>query len=236
MSLDCKIPLAKTKLLFYNYYHMSSISQTESQFILENKPYLTKAEMATLLDKEGRNLDKKILQLLKKGSLLSLKKGFYSSKEYIEKQPPQAREYLANILYYPSYLSLEYALAKEGLIPEAVYVYTSIALKPTQTFTNSLGTFIYRSIKPDLFSGYTSTRFTENYQIKIASRAKALFDLLYLKVLPDTSSGKRQVIADLRINWSLVNIDDLREFQGYVEASQSPKMKQVSRIVSKQIL
>lgn len=215
---------------------MSSISQTKSQFILENKPYLTKAEMAALLDKQGRNLDKKILQLLKNGSLISLKKGFYSSKEYAEKQSPQTQEYLANILYYPSYLSLEYVLAKEGLIPEAVYAYTSITLKPTQTFTNQLGTFIYRSIKPSLFCGYAPTRFVENYQIKIAKAAKALFDLLYLKALPDTSSGKRQAIADLRINWSLFNRDDLREFQGYAEASRSPKMEQVSRIISKQIL
>ncbi len=214
---------------------MSSNSQIENRFLLENKPYLTKQEVALLLQKKGKNLDKKILQLLNNGYLLSLKKGLYTSKEYIDKKPPQAREYLANVQYYPSYLSLEYVLQKEGLIPEAVYAYTSITLKPTQTFTNSLGVFIYRTIKESLFTGFQLVRYNESYQIKIASKAKALFDLLYLKSLPDTVSGKKQELLDLRINWDSITRDDMKEFDRYVSISQSPKMGQSANIISKLI-
>ena len=221
--------------LFYNYYHMSSNPQIDNRFLLENKPYLTKQEVALLLQKKGKNLDKKILQFLNNSYLLSLKKGLYTSKEYIDKNPPESREYLSNVLYYPSYLSLEYVLQKEGLIPEAVYAYTSVTVKPTQTFSNSLGVFIYRAIKEPLFTGYQLVSYNENYQIKIASRAKALFDLLYLKSLPSTVSGKKQELLDLRINWDGITSDDTEEFDRYVTISQSPKMRQIATIIFKLI-
>lgn len=212
---------------------MSSNSQTDNTFLLENKPYLTKQEVALLLQKKGKNLDKKILQLLKSGYLLSLKKGLYTTNAYIKNQSPQAREYLANVVYYPSYLSLEYVLQKEGLIPEAVYTYTSITLKPTQTFTNTIGTFMYRTIKQQLFTGYQSTLYTGQYQIKIATKAKALFDVLYLKPLPSTVAGKKRELIDLRINWSTVTQEDMMEFNKYVKLSQSPKMEQTATIIAK---
>lgn len=214
---------------------MSSNSQIDNRFLLESKPYLTKQEAALLLQKKGKNLDKKILQFLNNGYLLSLKKGLYTSKAYLDKNPPQAREYLANVQYYPSYLSLEYVLQKEGLIPEAVYAYTSVTLKATQTFTNSLGVYIYRTIKEPLFTGYQLVSYNEDYQIKIASRAKALFDLLYLKPLLNTVSGKKQELLDLRINWSSLTSGDREEFDTYVDISQSPKMRQVAAIISKLI-
>lgn len=212
---------------------MMGNSETNSTFLLENKPYLTKQEVAVLLQKKGKNLDKKISQLLSTGYLISLKKGLYTTKEYIENQSPQSREFLANMQYYPSYLSLEYVLQKEGLIPEAVYTYTSVTPKPTRTFTNKLGTFIYRNIKEPLFTGYQLVRYTENYQIKIASRAKALFDFLYLKPLPSTVSGKKQVLEDLRINWNNITREDIEEFNRYVDVSASKKMKQITTIISK---
>jgi len=208
-------------------------SQIDNELLLESKPYLTKMEVSLLLGKKGKNLDKKISQLLKKGDLISLKKGLYISKSYIEKELPLTLEYVANVQYFPSYLSLEYVLQKDGLIPEAVYAYTSISLKPTQIFRNRLGTFIYRTIKSQLYTGYQLVRYNQNYQIKVASKAKALFDLLYLKPLPTTARGKEQVIADLRINWQNFSRSDLDEFAVYVNLSNSPKMNQVMRQIAK---
>lgn len=208
-------------------------SQSKNASLMETKPYLTKQEVEVLLQKKGKNLDKKISQLIQKGYLLYLKKGLYTTQAYIERQSPKSREYLANIQYYPSYLSLEYVLQKEGLIPEAVYAYTSITSRATQTFANDLGTFIYRSIKQPLFTGYQLVRYTENYQIKIASKAKALFDLLYLKPLPRTVSGKKQVLLDLRINWDAIQQEDKEEFNRYVDLYSSQKMKQLATIIYK---
>ncbi len=213
---------------------MMGNSQMNNAFLLESKPYLTKQEVGFLLQKKGKNLDKKISLLLKKGDLLHLKKGLYSTKVYADRMRSTSfGEYLANIQYYPSYLSLEYVLQKEGIIPEAVYGYTSISPKPTQRFVNDIGTFIYRSIKEPLFTGYQLTRYTEQYRIKIATRAKALFDLLYLKPLPPTLAGKKQEVLDLRINWDMFGREDRQEFNTYARLSCSNKMKQVANIILK---
>lgn len=222
--------------MFYNYYHMSSNSQTYSTQMLESKPYLTKQEVGFLLQKKGRNLDKKILQLLSRNYLLSLKKGLYTTDEYVKSSPKQVREFFANSLYYPSYVSLEYVLQSENIIPEAVYAYTSITLRPTKTFTNSLGTFIYRTVKPALFTGYESVRFTDNYTIKNATRVKALFDLLYLKSMPADVKAKKQELLDLRIRWESFNRQDVEEFNRYAALVQSRKMKDIAVIISKLIV
>ena len=213
---------------------MSSNNGIKNRLLLEQKPYLTRQEVGLLLEKNGRNLDKKILQLLKKKYLMTLKKGLYTSSEYVARQPPQSREYLANALYYPSYLSLEYVLQQEGILPEGVYSYTSITLKNTRVFTNPLGVFIYRNIKPSLFTGYQSVRYSQSYYLKIASRAKALFDLLYLKPMPQSLSGKKQeVLDDMRIQWELLTKQDREEFSRYVTLSQSKKMKQLVYIITR---
>lgn len=224
-------------ILFYNYYYMSSIFETNYQYLLEKKPYVTKTELSLLLGKQGKNLDKKVSQLLRKKELISLKKGLYINPLYLQLQKGRVEEYLANILYYPSYLSLEYVLQKEGLIPEAVYAYTSVTSKATRIFTNNVGTFLYRHLKPSLFTGYYYIRFIENYRIKIASKAKALFDFLYLRPLGRSQSSiSRALFEDLRINWDIVGEDDVLEFREYVISSKSQKMMLVGKVMERRIL
>jgi hypothetical protein len=62
---------------------------------------------------------------------------------------------------------------------------------------------------------------------------KALFDLLYLKPLPDSLSGKQQVLEDLRIRFDAITPADIKEFNSYVYLTHSPKMRQVSTIIAK---
>lgn len=215
---------------------MSSISETENGHLLEKKPYITKSELALILGKQGRNLDKTVLQLLKKNELISLKKGLYITPSYLALQKGRVEEFVANILYYPSYLSLEYVLSKEGLIPETVYAYTSATSKTTRRFTNTVGTFLYRHLKPTLFTGYSYIRFIETYHIKQATRAKALFDFLYLKPIKQSRHALSQALfEDFRINWSNFTKADRREFHEYVAGSDSQKMKLVKKEIDRRL-
>ncbi|MCB1148794.1 MAG: hypothetical protein KDK48_01395, partial [Chlamydiia bacterium] len=67
-----------------------------------------------------------ISRLVKEGELIRLKNGFFVITDKIkESQAPY--EQIANLLYGPSYLSLEWALAYYGMIPEGVYVVTSVS-------------------------------------------------------------------------------------------------------------
>lgn len=182
-----------------------------------------KSAAAVLIGKTGKNLDQKISRMVKIGYLKVLKKGLYVSSSFYEVADKESyAEYLANRLKQPSYLSLEYVLAKEGLIPEAVYALTSITVKTSRNFSNFVGSFIYRNIKDSLFCGYQIQK-RGNKTIYLASKAKALFDYLYLTKLIDID----REIHDLRINWNNFGRKDHREFNRYVRLSGSQKMATV---------
>lgn len=195
---------------------------------MENKPYLTKIELGVLLEKKERNLDKKISQMIRDEALIPLKKGLYLNRIFYLKNKINIEEYLSNIIFYPSYISLEYVLAKEGLIPESVFVYTCVTLKTTRKFNNKLGSFTYRKIKEKLFTGFVQKSYYDNYKIKIASKAKALFDYLYYKHLKALNE-----INDLRINWKNLDKVDLQEFLYYVDLSESKKMMKIYKFMKK---
>jgi predicted transcriptional regulator of viral defense system len=90
--------------------------------------------------------------------------------------------YLANKLYEPSYISLEFALSYHGAIPEVVYEITSVTTKATRRF-NALGKiFSYRRIKKQAFTGYFASK-QRGLTFIIAEPEKAFVDLTYLRVL-----------------------------------------------------
>lgn len=184
-------------------------------------PYFNKETAARLIGKTGRNLDAKISQLLKNGYLISLKKGLYTSTPFFQQTDKRKfGELLAGILRLPSYLSLEYALSLYGLIPEAGVNYTSVTVKSGRSFSNRFGTFLYRHLPQNLFVGSS----------KMASKAKALFDFLYLKKVVNI---KQEISGDLRINWDNFTKADFGEFKKYVVLSDSVKMNNILKEMEK---
>ena len=80
---------------------------------------------------------------------------------------------IANAICAPSYISLEAALAYYQLIPESVYTVTSVTTRKTIKFRTPVGDFEYRSIKPELFFGYTAIPYSDQ-RYKIAKMEKAM--------------------------------------------------------------
>ena len=79
-----------------------------------------------------------------------MKKGLYIfGEEYRRK--PYSREILANLIYGPSYISLDYALQHYGLIPERVEAITSVARGRSRKFSTPIGLFTYRMIPLNAF-------------------------------------------------------------------------------------
>ena len=80
------------------------------------------------------------------------------TKEYLSKISPEEinfyYEFLANVLYSPSYLSLEYVLSEYNIITEFSSNFTLITTNKTNYFSNKLGNFFYHTIKKELFSGF----------------------------------------------------------------------------------
>jgi hypothetical protein len=93
----------------------------------------------------------KVTTLLRNGSIIRVKKGIYVfGNEY--RRRPFCRELLANLIYGPSYVSLDYALSYHGLIPERVQTVTSITPKRGKRFATPVGLFVYRQTPMAFFS------------------------------------------------------------------------------------
>ena len=80
----------------------------------------------------------KIGALLRRGDIIRVRKGLYVfGPDY--RRGPWSREVLANLIYGPSYISLDYALAYYALIPERVEEVTSVTLSRSRRFDTPLG-------------------------------------------------------------------------------------------------
>lgn len=199
---------------------------------IERLPYFNKVTLGVALGKSGQNLDYWVKTRLKSGEIIALKKGLFVAKNYLLKNSGNNDfyRYMANIIRIPSYLSLEYVLSINNLIPEAIYTYTSVTTKSSRDFTNKLGNFSYRNIKKELFIGFNEIVVFDK-KIYIATKAKALFDYLYLKTYRNRTMLKYDIDEGLRIDWDEFNQEERKEFIYYVNLSKSTKMKRVLKYI-----
>ena len=122
----------------------------------------------------------KISDLLRKGMIIRVKKGLYIFGEDYRKRP-YSREILANLIYGPSYISLEYALQYHGLIPERVEAVTSVTTGRSRRFTSPVGLFIYRKIPLPAFRlGMDRVEAGDDRAFLIATPEKALADKIHI--------------------------------------------------------
>ena len=128
------------------------------------------------------------------GLFTRLKRGLYA----LHDQLPSEEE-IANLLYRPSYLSFEYALAAHSVLPEMVYAVTSATTKPSHTFAVEEKTYTYSTIKQGAFTGYVPIK-RDNRTILMAEPEKALVDYLYFVSLGKRTSNDRLAIANLDRN------------------------------------
>src|SRR3989338_11610708 len=117
-----------------------------------------------------------ILRLKKSGRIVSLKRGLYA---LADEQIPDL--YVANKLYAPSYISLEFALSYHGVIPETVYEITSVTTKATRRFETLGKIFSYRKIKKAAYTGYEIQK-QQGMSFYIADAEKAFVDANYLRL------------------------------------------------------
>lgn len=87
----------------------------------------------------------KITNLLRKNAIIRVNKGVYIfGPKYARR--PFSREILANMIYGPSCISLDYALHYHGLIPERAEAMTSVTTGRGRRFVTPIGLFIYHQI------------------------------------------------------------------------------------------
>lgn len=124
-----------------------------------------------------KSVHNKISELKKSGKLIRLKKGMYIVSPNVSGKL-LSEELIANHLYGPSYVSMEFALRYYGLIPESVYTVQSMITKHSKEFINSLGTFQYTQCSKEYFSIGIRQEIKELTSFIIACPEKALCDLI----------------------------------------------------------
>ena len=127
----------------------------------------------------------KISDLLRKGVIVRVKKGIYIFGEDYRRRL-FSREILANLIYGPSYISLEYALHYFGLIPERVEAVTSVTTGRSRKYATPVGLFSYRMIPLAAFRiGMDRIELDDGRSFLIATPEKALAD----KIRDDRGNG-----------------------------------------------
>lgn len=186
-----------------------------------------------LEDLSGLSADKNYLKTLfcryvKRGKLVRLKKNLYATRDFLEEMRRQNAlssytEFLANLLYPSSYLSLEYVLYHHQILTDVPVHLTCVTTRKTNHFTNALGTFFYHTLQKQLYCGFTLES-KNNFTIARATRAKALFDYLYLR---KNLLAASQEVKELRLNLGELNTKDRLELKKYIELEGSRRMRTI---------
>lgn len=156
----------------------------------------------------------KLSRLVKEGKYIPIVKGMYETDKTIPGY------LIAESIYGPSYLSFEFALSYHGLIPEAVYTFTSATFekKKKRKYDTPFGTFTYRDVPAKAYAYGVEIVRDGKYNYKIATAEKALCDQLYkTKGVANYKELQELLFDDLRIDelqLKKLNVDDINIFAG----------------------
>ncbi|MFH1684309.1 MAG: hypothetical protein ABIA67_05465 [Candidatus Margulisiibacteriota bacterium] len=195
-------------------------------------PFIRKDNFRILFPEiKDSSFNQNIKNWLKKGELIALKRGLYVFNDYWEKCPDKdgCLNYLSSIIYGPSYISKETALARHGMLAEAVYGLSSVTVKTTRTFSSSLGIFTYSNIKPVLYTGFGEQNYIGN-KYYVASKSKALFDYLYF-YKRKISQVNRKCVEEFRLKFELMQKEDWAEYVKYLKLADSRKMDKLYHLI-----
>lgn len=181
-----------------------------------------------------RRPNDKIAEWLRSGDLLALKRGLYVLGPQ-RRQEPVSLPLVANLLYGPSCVSLDYALYWHGLIPERVYEVTSVCLRRSRVFDNELGRFSYTTVPQSLFAvGVQRESVGEQVSFLMASPEKALCDKLLLTRhfrIQGASAMRDFLLQDLRVDEEALGKMDLSVVRAYADSGHKTRQMAALRAV-----
>ncbi len=178
----------------------------------------------------------KITDLIRKRIIIRVKKGLYVFGDRYRRHP-YSRELLANLIYGPSYVSLDYALDFYGFIPERSEALTSVTPGRSRKFSTPVGLFIYRQIPIQAYqAGMVRVEGDHRQAFLIASPEKALADkIISERGVPIVSPTEMRqfLVESLRIDVSIIQSLSIESIEEYARIYHSRKLRQMSRLVKR---
>ncbi len=153
--------------------------------------------------------NRRLVEWQHKNYIQKIRREYYCFKERIKDE--QFLFFAANKIYSPSYISMESTLAFYNLIPEGVFIITSLTTRNTASYSTPVGDFSYNHLKPTLFFGYRLLQ-VNGLSIKIAEPEKVILDFLYLKKLNSEDDINALRLNKFQIN-EIVDFDKLNQYQ-----------------------
>ena len=120
---------------------------------------------------ENEYLSDRVGYYVQTGRLLNPRKGVYAKPDYSPLE-------FANLLYTPSYISLEYVLQQAGVIFQYDARYTSVSYLSREIEADGR-VYNYRRIREDIIMDTTGI-FRNKGNVNVASPERAILDMLYL--------------------------------------------------------
>lgn len=142
--------------------------------IKEIRPIFTLTDLKIIFSNQPIS-SKQLSRWQESGYILKLKNGVYLLADYQSSVHPFL---ISNVLYQPSYVSMESALYEYGFIPDVTQSITSVSAKKTWSAEVLGSRFDYKKIKRDCFIGYGASKYL-NYDVMMAEPEKALADFCY---------------------------------------------------------
>ncbi len=172
------------------------------------------------------NPDSKIQRLVAEGKLFVVTRGIYETDCNV------SGHCLAGVIYGPSYLSFEFAMGFYGLIPEAVYTFTSATFgkKKKKQFDNVFGVYTFRDVPDEVYPCGVELKEEKGYSYWIASPEKAVCDMMY-KASPmnNLKELKELLFNDLRID---ENVFKSLDYDKMIDLSKLYKKKNHKLLIS----
>jgi predicted transcriptional regulator of viral defense system len=145
-----------------------------------SKKLFTLSDLVLLTGDKRSSLSVQLSRMVRSGIIERPVRGWYANPF-----APPSDEELAMVIRQPSYLSLEYALARHGVLSQTVHVHTLVTTRLPYTFRMGRRVFEYHQVKKDLFRGYQK----EGY-VLVAEPEKALLDLIYVRLVRGRDIGR----------------------------------------------
>jgi hypothetical protein len=169
----------------WNFFPVSCIIKPMStkleKFLYEwPKPYIRDQDLYLLFELSSSRRHDAIKYAMAHETLLQIRRGLYLIRGANVGRPQYDPFELAQVIYGPSYISLESALSHHGWIPEGVYVTTSVTSRREKLFDTPIGHFRYARTPMGSFYSHVELMGSSSSTFLMAHPWKAIADYLYV--------------------------------------------------------
>lgn len=176
-----------------------------------------------------------IARMVQKGELWRIKNGFFLiSSRFIRGHKEYPYEQIANLIYGPSYVSLEWALSFYHFIPERVATITNVTIGSSKEFASPIGTFSYRHLGNSRYCiGIDQKNIPGQLgKFLIATPEKALADWVFFTC---GNINRKELLQDLleakRIELSALQSLDKEKMEEIAHHYKSAIVRRLSNII-----